>query len=131
MSIFSFLNKKSTAICFGILTLIMFFTPLNAFAQGAGNLDTGPFQEFLTRAATLFMQTRNALFVVAAFAFIKYAWTAIQEGKIETDKIFWLIVGLVILGAAGWIVSYLANPADGGDAVIGSFSDLDDVPWGN
>ncbi len=117
MSLFKFLTKKSTVICLAVLVLIMAFVPVDAFAQGAvveapSATDTGPFDAFLDRAATLFMQTRNALFVVAAFAFIQFAWTAINKGEIDATKIFYLVVGLVILGVAGWMVAYLADPTD-------------------
>ena len=121
MSIFKFLTKKSTLICLGIL-LLLTFVPVDVWAAnsqyGGGDPDkTGPFTAFLWRAAKLFMQTRNALFVLAAFAFIGYAWHAINDGSIEWKKILFLIVGLLILGVAGWIVSYMANPEKPDDVV--------------
>ena len=128
MSIFKFLTKKSTLLCLGILAL-MAFVPVDAWAQNATVVNTektGPFAAFLYRAAKLFMQTRNALFVVAAFAFIAYAWKAIQDGKVEWDKIFYLIVGLTILGVAGWVVSYMADPSSAGNTsnVVGVYENM-------
>ena len=120
MSIFKFLTKKSTLLCLGLVILLAFVVPVDVWAQTTSNgsgFDTGPFAEFLKRAAKLFMQTRNALFVVAAFAFVAYAWHAIQKGEIEWGKIFYLIVGLTILGVAGWVVSYMANPGDANNVV--------------
>ena len=119
MSIFKFLTKKSTVLCLGLLVLFSVVVPADVLAQTTTtSFSTGPFQAFLKRASTLFMQTRNALFVVAAFAFIAYAWTAIQKGSVEWDKIFYLIVGLTILGVAGWVVGYMADPSKGGDVVM-------------
>lgn len=119
MSIFKFLTKKSTVLCLGLLVLFSVVVPADVWAQASTtSFSTGPFQEFLKRASKLFMQTRNALFVVAAFAFIAYAWTAIQKGSIDWDKIFYLIVGLTILGVAGWVVSYMADPKGGAADVI-------------
>lgn len=70
---------------------------------------TGPFAAFLTKAAKLFFQTRNALFVLAIFAFLTYAWNAIMSGSIKWEQIFYLIVGLTILGVAGYVVDYMAG----------------------
>lgn len=127
MSIFKFLTKKSTLLCLGILILLT-FVPVDVWAAdaqygGGVPAKTGPFTAFLWRAAKLFMQTRNALFVLAAFAFIAYAWTAIQKGSVEWEKIFYLIVGLTILGVAGWVVSYMANPEDS-NAVVTTYQNL-------
>ncbi|MBR1544568.1 MAG: hypothetical protein IJ638_01330 [Alphaproteobacteria bacterium] len=128
MSIFKFLTKKSTLLCLGLLVLFAFVAPVDVWAAngtyGGGDPDkTGPFTAFLWRAARLFMQTRNALFVLAAFAFIAYAWTAIQKGSVEWEKIFYLIVGLTILGVAGWVVSYMADPGKS-DAVVTTYQNL-------
>lgn len=127
MSIIKFLTKKSTLLCLGLLVLLT-FVPVDVWAAtgeygGGDPSKTGPFTAFLWRAAKLFMQTRNALFVLAAFAFIAYAWTAIQKGSVEWEKIFYLIVGLTILGVAGWVVSYMANPGEA-DAVVTTYQNL-------
>jgi|GEM_PF-3272650 len=76
--------------------------------QNAANTPLGPFAEFLARGADLFYYTRNALFVVTAFVFIKYAWAAITEGKFEFKELFWLVVALVLLGVAGFVVDWFA-----------------------
>ena len=128
MSIFKFLTKKSTLLCLGILAL-MAFVPVDAWAQTSGVVNTektGPFAAFLWRASKLFMQTRNALFVIAAFAFVAYAWHAIQAGDVEWKKIFFLIVGLTILGVAGWVVSYMADPSSAGNSsnVVGVYENF-------
>ena len=83
-------------------------------AQGTGTATAttdalGPFGAFLRRGADLFYYTRNALFVVTAFVFIKYAWGAITEGKFEWKELFWLIVALVLLGVAGYVVEWFAG----------------------
>ncbi len=121
MSIFKFLTKKSTLLCLGLLVLFTFVAPVEVWAA-----DTGPFEAFLQRATKLFMQTRNALFVLAAFAFITYAFTAIKKGDVEWEKIFYLIVGLVILGVAGWVVSYMANP-DAETEIIEQYEGLENT----
>ena len=97
--------------------------PVDAWAA----VDVGPFQAFLQRAAKLFMQTRNALYVLAVFAFIAYAFTAIKDGKVNWEQIFYLIVGLVILGVAGWTMSYLADPEQKGDAILSEYEELENV----
>jgi len=134
MTIFNKLLTKKTLICLGIFCLLAFFVPVEVLAQStekAGSVDVGPFAAFLKRAAKLFMQTRNALFVLAAFAFIAYAWKAIQDGKIEWEKIFYLIVGLTILGVAGWVVSYMVNPEQP-NQVITDYENLDNsYGWGD
>lgn len=105
-----------------------FIMPVDAFAA----IDTGPFHTFLLRATKLFYQTRNAIFVVAVFVVLSYAWGAIYEGKIEKEKIFTLILGLVILGVAGWAVSYIADPSQKGEAVLGEYTNLKDTSgWDN
>ncbi len=128
MSIIKFLTKKSTLLSLGFLVLFAFVAPVDAWAQIASGAaeKTGPFSAFLWRAAKLFMQTRNTLFVIAAFAFIAYAWTAIKDGKVEWEKIFYLIVGLTILGVAGWVVSYMANPDDA-NAIVTDYQNLDNT----
>lgn len=123
MSILKFLSKKSTVLSLGFLALFTFMLPVDAWAA----VDVGPFQAFLQRAAKLFDQTRNALYVLAVFAFIAYAFKAIQDGKVEWDKIFYLIVGLVILGVAGWTMSYLADPEQEGKAILSEYEELDNV----
>ncbi len=129
MSIFKFFTKKSTRLFLGLLVLLTFI-PVDVWAASETEIGTaektGPFAAFLWRAAKLFMQTRNALFVLAAFAFIAYAWHAINEGNIEWKKILYLIVGLTILGVAGWIVSYMANPAQN-NQVVTDFKNLDNT----
>lgn len=128
MSILKFLSKKSTVLSLGLLALFTFMLPVDAWAA----VDVGPFQAFLGRAAKLFDQTRNALYVLAVFAFIAYAFTAIKDGKAEWEKIFYLIVGLVILGVAGWTMSYLADPEEEGNAIISQYKELDNVGnWGD
>lgn len=115
--ILAFLNRNSVMICLAIIAAGLFFMPLEVLAQ-AGNTaratstvtGTGPFAAFLERAARLFSYSRNALFVCAAFAFIVYAWNAIKKGDVEWEKILYLVIALVLLGVAGYIVSYLANP---------------------
>jgi len=77
--------------------------------MGATNTVLGPFREFLRRGADLFYYTRNAIFVVAAFVFIKYAWGAIMEGKIDPKELMWMIIGLVLLGVAGFIVDWFGG----------------------
>lgn len=125
MSIFKFLTKKSTVLCLGLLVLFSVVVPADVWAQtSTTSFSTGPFQAFLKRASTLFMQTRNALFVVAAFAFIAYAWTAILDGKIEWKNIFYLIVGLTILGVAGWVVGYMADPKGGANVIMEDYKGL-------
>ena len=129
MAIFKFFTKKSVLVCLGVLAFLAFI-PAEAWAQPVqSNVDTGPFKVFLLRAAKLFMQTRNALFVLAAFAFIAYAWQAIQSGSVDWKKIFFLICGLVILGVAGWIVSYMANPEDANrnTGIYSQFEDIQDT----
>ncbi len=123
MSILKFLSKKSTVLSLGFLALFTFMLPVDAWAA----VDVGPFQAFLQRAAKLFMQTRNALYVLAVFAFIAYAFTAIKDGKVNWEQIFYLIVGLVILGVAGWTMSYLADPSQDGDAILEEYEEFDNV----
>lgn len=106
-----------------------FFMPEMVWAQAGANVSfqkTGPFAAFLTKAAKLFFQTRNALFVIAIFAFLTYAWNAIMSGSIKWDQIFYLIVGLTILGVAGFVVNYMAG--DGIDIQQES-SDLRNIEW--
>ena len=121
MSIFKILTKKSTLICLGILVALIFAIPAEVLAQATDQVSqnareavksgkTGPFALFLARGSTLFAYTRNALFVVAAFAFLAYAYQAIDKGDIQWKQLLMLIVALVLLGVAGFIVSYLANP---------------------
>lgn len=119
MSLFKFLTKKSTMICLGILVLLVFVVPADVWAQAQRAVQgdqivsqglTGPFRRFLQRGSQLFAYTRNALFVVAAVAFINYAWKAIEGGSIEWKNLFMLIVALVLLGVAGFIVAYMADP---------------------
>ena len=76
----------------------------------ANTTDTGPFRAFLNRAAHLFQTSRNAIFVIAAFFFVKFAWDAINEGKIDWKALLYLLAGLVLLSVAGFIVSYMASP---------------------
>lgn len=123
MSILKFLSKKSTVLSLGFLALFTFMLPVDAWAA----VDVGPFHAFLQRAAKLFMQTRNALYVLAVFAFIAYAFTAIKDGKVNWEQIFYLIVGLVILGVAGWTMSYLADPEQKGDAILSEYEELENV----
>ncbi len=110
-----------------------FFMPEMVLAQAEESAvafkETGPFAAFLTKAAKLFYQTRNALFVVAVFAFLSYAWEAISSGKVDEKKVFWLIVGLTILGVAGFIVDYMA-----GDKIhiqSQAQDELGNVKWSN
>lgn len=132
MSLFKFLTKKSTLVCLGILVALMFIVPVDVWAQDATGEQivnqglTGPFQRFLQRGSQLFAYTRNALFVIAAVAFLGYAWKAIQEGKIEWDKLFMLIVALVLLGVAGFIVAYMADP-EGGNNIQQTYGGLQDT----
>jgi len=91
----------------------------------------GPFRDFLRRGADLFYYTRNAIFVVAAFVFIKFAWGAIMEGKIEPKELLWMIIGLVLLGVAGFIVSWfggadVSTDLQSGDTKVNSF---DNTHW--
>jgi drug/metabolite transporter (DMT)-like permease len=129
--ILSFINRHSVAICLAVLGAMLFASP-DVFAQTtiqqqySTETGTGPFEAFLRRGATLFTYTRNALFVCAAFAFILYAWDAIQKGEIEWKKLLWLIVALVLLGVAGYIVSYLANPTKPTDLQT-QYKDLGDT----
>ena len=80
-------------------------------AHGAGvDAATGPFAAFLRRGADLFYYTRNALFVLAAFMFVRYAWEAITKGKVENlENILWVIVALVLLGVSGFVVDWFAG----------------------
>lgn len=135
MSIFKFLTKKSTLICLGLLVLVMFVIPADVWAQarqtgdGAQIVDrglTGPFAKFLQRGSQLFAYTRNALFVIAAVAFLMYAWNAIEKGEIEWKKLFMLIVALVLLGVAGFIVAYMADPENNND-IQGTYRGLKDT----
>lgn len=132
MSLFKFLTKKSTLICLGILVALMFIVPVDVWAQDATGEQivdqglTGPFQRFLQRGSQLFAYTRNALFVVAAVAFLGYAWKAIEEGKIDWTKLFMLIVALVLLGVAGFIVAYMADP-EGGNNIQQTYGGLQDT----
>ena len=138
MSIFKILTKKSTLICLGILVALIFAIPAEVLAQATTTVtdgkqivssgNTGPFQKFLARGSTLFAYTRNALFVVAAFAFLSYAYKAIDTGKIEWTQLFYLIVALVLLGVAGFIVSYLADPT-GKNKIQENYGGLTDTNW--
>lgn len=121
--IINFLKKRSTLLTIALFVLFTFAMPMEAQAA----VDTGPFHSFLLRAAKLFMQTRYALYTVAAFAFVAYAWEAIQSGKVSWEKIFYLIVGLVILGVAGWTVSYLADPQQDGNAVLDTYQNFNNT----
>ncbi|MGN0929234.1 MAG: hypothetical protein ACI4N3_01185 [Alphaproteobacteria bacterium] len=135
MSILKFLTKKSTVICLGILVALMFIVPADVWAQARQAAEgeqivnqglTGPFERFLQRGSQLFAYTRNALFVVAAVAFLGYAWKAIEEGKIDWTKLFMLIVALVLLGVAGFIVSYMADP-EGSNNIQQTYGGLQDT----
>ncbi|MDR2099083.1 MAG: hypothetical protein LBO78_03615 [Rickettsiales bacterium] len=141
MSIFKFLTKRSTLICLAILVAAAFLVPVDVLAQtGEVNPETarnftqggtGPFELFLMRAARMFSYTRNALFFIAAFAFIGYAWSAIQEGKINWKELLYLIVALVLLGVAGFIVTFIADPQRQA-ATQSHFPGLNDTnTWGN
>ena len=113
---------------FMLFLISNYFMPEMVFAQNKGAFeDTGPFAAFLGKAAKLFFQTRNALFVIAIFAFLSYAYTAITDGKVDHVKIFYLIVGLTILGVAGYVVNYMA----GGNFDVVQTKDLDNVEWTN
>ncbi|MDR1008901.1 MAG: hypothetical protein LBL52_01465 [Rickettsiales bacterium] len=90
---------------------------------------TGPFAKFLARAAHLFQVSRNALFVVAAFVFIGFAWNAINKGSIEWEKIAYLLIGLVLLGVAGFIVAYMADPS-GTENLQTGYGLHDKAGWG-
>ena len=139
MSIFKILTKKSTLICLGILVALIFAIPAEVLAQATDQVSqnareavksgkTGPFALFLARGSTLFAYTRNALFVVAAFAFIAYAWQAIQDGSIQWKQLLMLIVALVLLGVAGFIVSYMADPT-GQNKIQENYGGLTDTNW--
>ena len=97
---------------FALFFLSNLLMSVPVFAQAAaptGEDAFGPFGAFLSRAIKLFYQTRSALFVVAIFVFLSYAWTMIYEGKFEKEKVLYLIIGLVILGIAGALVSYMSK----------------------
>ena len=130
MSIFKFLTKKSTLVCLGILVAFMFMVPVDVLAQTGSEIvttgKTGPFERFLQRGSQLFAYTRNALFVIAAVAFLGYAWKAIEDGKIDWQKLFMLIVALVLLGVAGFIVSYMADP-EGKNNIQQTYGGLSDT----
>lgn len=130
MSIFKFFSKKSTLICLGILVAVMFMIPIDVFAQDGATIvttgATGPFQRFLQRGSQLFAYTRNALFVVAAAVFLGMAWKTIQDGKMDWEKLFYLTVALVLLGVAGFIVSYIADPT-GTNNIQETYSGLQDT----
>ena len=104
-----------------------FFMPEIVLAQSTG-ADVGAFRAFLEKAARLFFQSRNALFVIAIFAFLVYAWEAILKGSISWEKIFYLIVGLTILGVAGFAVNYMAG---GSFDVQNEYQELNNVEWQN
>jgi hypothetical protein len=130
--IFAFLNKHSAAVCLVTIAASVFLMPSDLLAQAVQGQQfttttgTGPFAAFLARGAKLFSYSRNALFVCAAFAFIIYAWEAIQGNDIPWKKLLFLIVALVLLGVAGYIVSYLANPNDAGQLQT-DYRDLGDI----
>ncbi len=130
MSIFKWFTKKSTFICLAVLVAVMFMIPLDVFAQDGGTIvtsgATGPFQRFLQRGSQLFAYTRNALFVVAAVVFLGIAWKTINEGKMDWEKIFYLILALILLGVAGFIVSYVADPT-GSNNIQETYSGLQDT----
>jgi hypothetical protein len=133
--ILAFLNRHSVAICLALIAAAMFFMPSDLWAQVAGQrftteTGTGPFAAFLARGATLFSYSRNALFVCAAFAFIIYAWDAIRGEDIKWKNLLFLIIALVLLGVAGYIVSYLANPQDPGQ-LQRDYEDLGDIDGWN
>ena len=117
-------------VFYGFMLFIFsnYFMPEMVFAQSGGEFTSsqvGPFTAFLNKAATLFFQTRNALFVLAIFAFLTYAWNAIMTGSIKWEQIFYLIVGLTILGVAGFVVNYMA-----GDRInVQQNTDLKNVEW--
>ena len=118
--ILNFFKKRSTLLTLALFVLFTVAIPVEAQAA----VDTGPFHAFLLRAAKLFMQTRYALYTLAAFAFVQYAYTAIKDGKVDFEKMFYLIVGLVILGVAGWTISYLADPQEDGNAVLETYQNF-------
>ena len=121
--ILNFFKKRSTLLTLALFVLFTVAIPVEAQAA----VETGPFHAFLLRAAKLFMQTRYALYTIAAFAFISYAWSAIKDGKVDWEKMFYLIVGLVILGVAGWTVSYLADPGQKGNAVLDTYENFNNT----
>ena len=102
-----------------------FFMPEMVLAQEFDANQVGPFAAFLNKAATLFFQTRNALFILAIFAFLAYAYQAITDGKVDHVKIFYLIIGLTILGVAGFVVNYMA----GNKIDVQQNSNLSNVEW--
>ena len=126
---FKFLTSKTFLALFALALAAGVVAPA-AFAQspqGGGALDFGPFGAFLDRTAKLFSATRYAIYVCAAFAFVMYAWNAIKEGKLEIDKLFWLIVALVLLGIAGSLVDWLVGS---GSQVTTKYSDFKDINQG-
>ena len=125
--ILNFFKKRSTLLTLGLFVLFTVAMPADVWAQAGNNNLTGPFHAFLLRAAKLFMQTRYALYTIAAFSFVAYAWTAIQDGKVDWGKMFYLIVGLVILGVAGWTVSYLADPQEDGNKILDVYQDFNNT----
>jgi len=131
--VINFMKKHSTFLTLALFVLFTFVMSSEVLAQDAGNTTVGPFQHFLEKAAVLFSQTRMALYAVAAFAFVAYAWHAIQDGSVDWKKILYLIVGLVLLGVAGWTVTYLAgsNQQDIYNDKYAGLQDISGGGWGN
>ena len=124
--VINFMKKHSTLLTLALFVLFTFVMSSEVLAQGTTSaVDAGPFKAFLKRAAALFSQTRIAIYTVAAFAFVAYAWHAIQEGNVEWKKILYLIVGLVLLGVAGWTVTYLAGEQQ--DGLLKEYSQFKDI----
>ena len=133
--VINFVKKHSVLFTLALVVLFTFLVSSDVFAQDANtvmtvteNKSAGPFSAFLQKAAILFRQSRYALYTIAAFAFIAYAWTAIKDGKVEWEKMFYLIVGLVILGVAGWTVTYLAGGNQ--ESILTTYEGFKDVGGG-
>ena len=68
----------------------------------------GPFREFARAAMRLFEATKNIVILAGAFMFL---WIIVQgawRGEAEWMKLWWLVLGIVIMGGAesvlGWFI---------------------------
>ena len=95
-----------------VIAAIPAYAAQQAAATPAAAEALGPFAGFLRQARDLFIWTRNALFVITAFVFIKYAWDAMTTGKFELKDAFFLLVALILLTVAGFVVDWFAPGAD-------------------
>ena len=121
----TFLALFALALAAGVAPGVFAQTPQSAATTNRIGVEAlGPFGDFLVRAANLFSATRYAIYVCAAFAFVTYAWTAITKGEFEKDKLFWLLVALILLGIAGSLVDWLVGTGDYTTGEFGGFGNV-------